>query len=118
MQAQLHWIERSFQDSKMQCGLGEYQVRKWRSWQHHLAMVMVAMLFILEQRLLSKEFDPLISCSNIVQILSFLLPKRAVTIDEVFRQMKVQHKRRQASIEAAYRKQFREELVSVGVAPS
>ena len=113
MQAQRYWIERSFQDSKMQCGLGEYQARKWRSWHHHMAMVMMAMLFMLEQRLLCKEFDPLISCSDVVQILSFLLPKRAVTIDEVFRQMEVRHKKRQSSIESAYRKQLREELVGV-----
>lgn len=118
MQAQRYWIERSFQDSKMQCGLGEYQARKWRSWHHHMAMVMMAMLFMLEQRLLCKEFDPFTSCSDVVQILSFLLPKRAVTIDEVFRQMEVRHKKRRASIESAYRKQLREELVSVGVASS
>ena len=115
MQAQRYWVERSFQDSKMQCGLGEYQARKWRSWHHHVAMVMMAMLFMLEQRLLCKEFDPLTSCTDIVAILSFFLPKRAITADEVFRQMEVRHKKRQASIEAAYRKQRREKLVSVGV---
>ena len=32
MQAQRYWIERSFQDAKVECGLGEYQARKWRSW--------------------------------------------------------------------------------------
>jgi SRSO17 transposase len=112
MQAQRYWVERTFQDSKMQCGLGEYQARKWRSWHHHMAMVMMAMLFMLEQRLLYKESDPLISCSDIVSILSFFLPKRAVTADEVFRQMEVRHNKRQASIESAYRKQLREELNS------
>jgi len=116
MQAQRYWVERSFQDSKMQCGLGEYQARKWRSWHHHVAMVMMAMLFMLEQRLLCKEFDPLTSCTDIVEMLSFFLPKRAITADEVFRQMEVRHKKRQASIEAAYRKQRREKLVNVGVA--
>ena len=116
MQAQRYWVERSFQDSKMQCGLGEYQARKWRSWHHHMAMVMMAMLFMLEQRLLCKKTDPLTSYSDIISFLCFFLPKRVIKADEVFRQMEVRHKKRQASFEAAYRKQRREELASVGVA--
>ncbi len=51
MQAQRHWVERPFQDAKNQCGLGEYQARGWVAWQHHMSMVMLAMLFMLEQRL-------------------------------------------------------------------
>ena len=31
MQAQRYWIECIFPDAKNQCGLGEYQARKWRS---------------------------------------------------------------------------------------
>jgi len=40
MQAQRYSIERIFQDAKNQRGLGEYQARKWRSWHHHMGMVM------------------------------------------------------------------------------
>ena len=47
MQAQRYWVERSFQDAKVECGLDDYQARKWRSWQHHMAMVMMAMLFLI-----------------------------------------------------------------------
>ena len=108
MQAQRYWIERSFQDAKVECGLGEYQARKWRSWHHHMAMVMMAMLFLLEQRLLYKRDIPLLSCFDIMCILSFLLPQRAFDTDEVFRQMEIRHKRRQAAIDSAYRKQLRE----------
>ncbi len=55
MQAQRYWIERNFQEAKNQCGMGEYQARKWRSWHHHMAMVMMAMLFMLELRMLFKD---------------------------------------------------------------
>ena len=108
MQAQRYWVERSFQDAKVECGLGEYQARKWRSWHHHMAMVMMAMLFLLEQRLFYKKNIPLLSCFDIVCILSFLLPQRAFTTDEVFRQMEVRHKKRQSAIDSAYRKQLKE----------
>ncbi len=106
MQAQRYWIERTFQDAKNQCGLGEYQARKWRSWHHHMAMVMMAMLFMVEQRLLYKDQYPLLSCFDIVSILSFILPHRGITEKEVFRQLEVRHQRRQAAIESAYRKQL------------
>ena len=110
MQAQRYWIERSFQDAKTQCGMGEYQARKWRSWHHHMAMVMMAMLFMVEQRTLFKNSHPLLSCFDIVSILKFLLPRRAVTLEEVIRQLGVRHKRRQASIDYAYQKQRELEL--------
>ena len=106
MQAQRYRIERMFQDAKNQCGLGEYQARKWRSWHHHMAMVMMAMLFMVEQRLLYKDQYPLLSCFDIVSILSFILPHRAISEKEVFRQLEVRHHRRRAAIESAYRKQI------------
>ena len=106
MQAQRYWIERVFQDAKNQCGLGEYQARKWRSWHHHMAMVMMAMLFMLEQRLLHKKQYPLLSCFDIVSILSFILPHRAINKQELIRQLEVRHERRRSAIESAYRIQL------------
>jgi len=106
MQTQRYWIERTFQDAKNQCGMGEYQARKWRSWHHHMAMVMMVMLFMVEQRLLYKEQYPLLSCFDITVLLCFLLPHRAITLEEIIRQMEIRHKRRRDSIESAYRRQL------------
>ncbi len=112
MQAQRYWIERSFQDAKNQCGMSDYQARGWRSWHHHMAMVMLVMLFFLEERLLHKEGCPLLSCGDIITLLCFYLPRRDIAEEEVFRQMQVRHERRQASIDAAYRKQQTESLLT------
>jgi hypothetical protein len=71
-----------------------------------MAMVMMAMLFMVEQRLLYKDQYPLLSCFDIVSILSFILPHRAITEKEVFRQLEVRHQRRRAATESAYRKQL------------
>ena len=112
MQAQRYWVERSFQDAKVECGLGEYQARKWRSWHHHMAMVLLVMLFFLEERLLHKEDCPLLSCGDITALLCHYLSRRDVSEEEKFRQMQVRHERRQASIDAAYRKQLAEGLLT------
>jgi hypothetical protein len=95
MQAQRYWIERVFQDAKNQCGLGEYQARKWRSW--HL---------MLEQRLLYKKQYPLLSCFDIVSILSFILPHRAINKQELICQLEARHERRRSAIKSAYRIQL------------
>ena len=104
MQAQRYWVERPFQDAKQQCGMRDYQVRSWLAWHHHMAMVMLAMLFMTEQRIQYQDDISLLSCVDIVEVLKFLLPRRDVTEDEVLRQLAVRHVKRQGSIDAAYQK--------------
>jgi SRSO17 transposase len=105
MQAQRYWVERSFQDGKTQCGLGEYQVRGWYAWHHHMSLVMMAQLFMLEERLLHQETCRLLSTADITILLKNFLPRRDITEEEVLRQLEVRHRKRQADIDAARRKQ-------------
>jgi len=51
MQAQRFWIAREFQDVKSQVGMAQYQARQWQSWHRHMALVMMAMQFMLETRI-------------------------------------------------------------------
>jgi len=107
MQRQRFWIERSFEDAKSESGLADYQVRGWRAWHHHMALVMMAMLFMLEEKLSHKQSHPLLSCSDIEVLLAHFLPRRDVTLEEVVRQMEARHKARQKAIDSAYRRQQR-----------
>jgi hypothetical protein len=105
MQRQRFWIERSFEDAKSESGLADYQVRGWRAWHHHMALVLMAMLFMLEEKLSNQESYPLLSCSDIEVLLAHFLPRRDVTVEEIVRQMEVRHEARRKAIEAAYRRQ-------------
>lgn len=105
MQRQRFWVERLFEDGKSECGLADYQVRGWLAWHHHMALVMMAMLFMLEEKLTQKESYPLLSCSDIEVLLAHFLPKRDVTVEEVVRQMEVRHRARQNAMDSAYRRQ-------------
>jgi SRSO17 transposase len=105
MQGQRYWIERVLQDGKQDVGLGDYQVRSWRGWHHQMALVMLAMLFTLEERLLHHQTRPLLSGTDIRSLLNHFLPRRAPTLEEVLRQMEVRHRKRQSAIDSAYRRQ-------------
>ncbi len=48
--ADRYWIERAFQDAKTSLGMADYQARGWVAWQHHMSMVMLAMLFMIRER--------------------------------------------------------------------
>jgi hypothetical protein len=100
MQTQRYWVERAFQDGKSACSMADYQVRKWSAWHHHMALVFMAMLFMLEERLRAADVHPLLSCSDIEELLKHFLPRRAVTQAEVLAQMEKRHNKRLASMRA------------------
>jgi SRSO17 transposase len=105
MQLQRYWIERTFEDGKSECGMADYQVRKWSAWHHHMALVIMAMLFMLNERIRHKATYPLLSCSDIEELLSHFLPRRDVSEAEVIRQLEARHRRRLSAIASHTRKQ-------------
>ena len=105
LQGQRYGIERALQTGKQDVGLGDYPVRRWRGWHHHMALVIMAMLFTLEERLLHHQTRPLLSGTDIRALLNHFLPRRDTTLEEVLRQMEVRHRKRQAAIDSAYRRQ-------------
>jgi len=101
MQSQRYWIERSFEDAKSECGMADYQVRKWQGWHHHMALVLMTMLFMLEERIHNEVETPLLSCFDIRQLLVSMLPRRNLDPDEVMLQMEKRHKKRADAIKSA-----------------
>jgi hypothetical protein len=105
MQRQRYWIERAFQEAKNEAGMDEYQARSWQAWHHHIALAMMALLFLLREKLLQREALPLLSASDVKVLLARLLPRRDADPEEVIRQIQLRHQQRQAAIDSAYRRQ-------------
>lgn len=99
------WIERAFQDGKTSVGMADYQARGWRAWHHHMSLVMLALLFLLKERLLHQQDVALLSCQDIVELLNHYLPRTDLTEKAVLANLKRRHRTRQRDIDSAYRKQ-------------
>jgi SRSO17 transposase len=112
MQGQRHWIERGFEDAKSQLGMADYEVRKWRGWHHHMALVALAMLFILKERVEHEESAPLLSARDIVELLAFYLPRRRRKEEEVISDLVRRHEQRQAATKSHARSQQNKRLDS------
>jgi len=112
MQRQRYWVERAFEDAKSECGMADYQVRKWSAWHHHMALVMMAMLFMLSERIYHKDTYPLLSCADIEELLAHFLPRRDTTEEEVVYQLEQRHRQRQKAIESHARRQAKNNKVN------
>ena len=106
-----YWIERTFQDGKTSVGMADYQVRGWLAWHHHMTMVMLALLFMVKERIINKRQFDLLSCQDIVELLNFYLPRKDRNEKAVLMNMIQRHTQRKQSIESAYRKQKLKERI-------
>jgi SRSO17 transposase len=73
-----YWVERALQDARRHSGLGDYQVRGWLGWHHHMAIVLMAMLFMLEERGRYGANVPMLSTADVERLLKHYLPRRWV----------------------------------------
>lgn len=105
MQAARHFVERAFEDAKSACGMADYQVRGWQAWHHHMALVMVALMFLAKERIAHRETADLLSCNDLVEIMRHKLPTKIETDADLVASIEDRHRRRQLAKHFAYRKQ-------------
>ena len=107
MQGTRYWVERAFEDAKGECGLADYQAVGWRAWHHHVTMVMLAMLFIAEQRVAHQPGLALLTPRDIVEMLKETLPRKPQGREARVDQINQRHARRRSAIQSRYRAQRR-----------
>jgi len=107
MQGQRYWVERAFEDGKGECGLADYQALGWRAWHHHVTMVMLAMLFIVERRVAHMPGLELLTPRDIVEMLEETLPRKPEGTEAPVARINERHERRRVAIESRFRTQHR-----------
>jgi SRSO17 transposase len=103
-QGQRHFVERVFEDAKSELGMGEYQVRKWRAWHHHMALVGMAMAFARGERLRLEPGNPLISTRDVVDMVAWYFREERSAAD-VEASIRARHRRRKLAMESKFRRE-------------
>lgn len=91
---QRFFVERSLQDAKSELGMADFQALKYRAWEHHLALTILASWFVAETLLdwdaesppdaqLLDDYDtdvlPGLSMANVRELLRAVLPLRQLS---------------------------------------
>ena len=104
MSGSRYWIERTFEDGKGIAGLGDYQVRSWTGWHHHMTMTLLAMLYILMLALDMGEKAEFLTVQDVKEILEVIMPKRKVTKKELLNLILEKHKARESARRSHHRR--------------
>jgi SRSO17 transposase len=102
---QRYFTERTYQDAKTELGWADFQARKYRAWEHQLALTAAALWFVASLKLtwrqqyardpeltrqLEVEVLPALSTANVRELLQAVLPVPQLTPDQA-RQLVIQH---------------------------
>ena len=98
MQAQRFFIEHAFKEAKSVLGLNEFQTRKWIAWYHQVALNMLLLLFIFQEKQINFSEMPLLSAWDIAQIMQLLVISQMFDPDKVLEQIAYRHYLRQKDI--------------------
>ena len=74
MQSERYWVERSFEDAIALAGMADYQVRNWNAWHHHMALVLLAMLWVTKEQKHFMKVIPKTTPQDIARIIQTLIP--------------------------------------------
>lgn len=99
VQAQRFWIEHAFHEAKSQLGMAQYQVRVWRGWHHHMALVAMAVLFAQKLSTAVHSEVPLLSVRDITELLDYYLPRQRVDEASVLANIKARHRLRASDLD-------------------
>lgn len=67
-QCKRYFVEKAFREGKKELGLNEYQTRSEESWNKHMAMIMLAQLFLNEEKITHYEQEKLwLTTQDVIQ---------------------------------------------------
>ncbi|TVQ94814.1 MAG: hypothetical protein EA400_00850 [Chromatiaceae bacterium] len=103
MQAQRYWVERAFQAAKSELGMLDDQVQKWTAWHQQLALVLLALAFLVKERSLYQAAHPLLSSRDLRLMSMALLRNDPAAVDRRMGQWYIRHAQRRRDRERCHR---------------
>jgi SRSO17 transposase len=94
----MRWpIETTFEDGKQLIGMGDYQVRSWIGWHHHMTMCILAHFFLIRLRLRLGDKAPALTLPQARLLLLGVLPKREFDAEWVLDVLRYRQRRNHAA---------------------
>ncbi len=75
-------VEEFLEDAKGQFGMADYETRSWTSWHHHMSLVALAHLYVVQTRRDLNRKLPDLTLDMAMRLLRSALPRPHLTLDE------------------------------------
>jgi SRSO17 transposase len=75
-------VEEFLEDAKGQLGMGHYEARSWTSWHHHMSLVALAHLYVVQTRRDVKRRIPDLTVDMAMRLLRAALPRPHLSLAE------------------------------------
>jgi SRSO17 transposase len=75
-------VEEFFEDAKGKLGMAHYEARSWTSWHHHMSLVALAHLYVVQVRRDLKRKTPDLTLDMAMRLLQAALPRPQLTVQE------------------------------------
>ena len=96
--AGMRWpIETCFEEGKQQLGMGDYQMRSWTGWHHHMTLVILAHGFLMRMRHKLADDAPHLTLPQLVLLLKAMLPQPTYDLQSALNIVNYYQKRHAAS---------------------
>jgi SRSO17 transposase len=75
-------VEEFFEDGKGQLGMADYEARSWTSWHHHMSLVALAHLYVMQTRRDLNREVPDLTLDMAMRLLRAALPRPHLTVQQ------------------------------------
>jgi len=75
-------VEELLEDGKMYLGMADYEARSWTSWHHHMSLVALAHLFVVQTRRDAKSKIPDLTLDMALRIVRSAMERPQLTFDD------------------------------------
>jgi SRSO17 transposase len=75
-------VEEFLEDAKGPLGMAQYEARSWTSWHHHMSLVALAYLYVVQTRRDLTRYIPDLTVDMAMRLLRAALPRAQLTLEE------------------------------------
>jgi SRSO17 transposase len=103
----MRWpIESCFEEGKQELGMGDYQLRSYLGWHHHMTLVILAHFFLVRLKLNLKDKAPMLTLPQAVLLLKASLPQPKFDLDKTVRIVNYYQERHEAARQSHRKKRL------------